>query len=114
VVNPSQLYYKPKSVSFEVAASSPVVALTAIAALIEISHIKEGQRVLIIGASGGTGSYCVKLAKHYKCYVAATCSARNAEFVSSIGADKVIDYNTEDFATVLKGEKFDIVVDCHV
>jgi len=74
--------------------------------------MKENQHVLVLGASGGVGSFAVKLAKHYKCRVSALCSGKNSEYVTSIGADKVIDYNTENFTEVLKGQTVNIVLDC--
>jgi len=102
---------KPEQISHEVAAAAPVVTLTAYAALIDRGHIQRGTRVLILGGSGGVGSYAVKLAKHFGAYVAATCSDKNVDWVRSLGADQVVAYNQQDPRAALQGQQFDIVFD---
>ncbi len=100
---------KPKNMSFEEAAAVPLAGLTAWEALIEISQIKPGQKVLIHGGSGGVGTYAIQIAKAMGANVTTTVSSRNVQFVTSIGADEVIDYTNEDFSMVLSD--YDVVFD---
>src|SRR5262249_42610703 len=71
--------------------------------------LQAGQKVLVNGASGDVGTFAVQLARALGAKVAGVCSARNAELVSSIGADEVIDYGTEDFTRT--GQRYDVVLD---
>jgi NADPH:quinone reductase-like Zn-dependent oxidoreductase len=71
--------------------------------------VRPGQRVLINGASGGVGTFAVQIGKAIGAHVSAVCSSRNAELVRSLGADRVIDYTTEDFPSA--GQRFDVVLD---
>ncbi|KAF2641329.1 GroES-like protein [Massarina eburnea CBS 473.64] len=112
---------KPKVWSWQEAAAVPLVVLTAFACLDWLPKMREKEkesRVVVSGASGGTGMWCVQLAKElYNCHVTGVCSARNAEFVKRIGADEVIDYTTQDVAKTLlasrpKGRKYDLYIDC--
>ncbi len=89
---------KPANISFEEAASLPVAATTALRALRDRGNIQEGQKVLIVGSSGGVGTFAVQLAKYYGASVTAVCSSRNVELSLSFGAHKVIDYTKEDFS----------------
>lgn len=91
---------KPQSLDFAGAASLPVAALTAWQALFDHAHLTAGQTVLIHAASGGVGHLAVQLAKNKGAHVIATASARNHDFVRSLGADEVIDYNTTQFEDV--------------
>lgn len=109
VVAESDLALVPRSVSLEDAAVLPLVALTAWQALVEIGNVKPGQRVLIHAGAGGVGTIAIQLAKHLGATVATTASASNADFVSSLGADTVIDYRTQDFAQELSD--YDLVLD---
>ena len=99
---------KPKSLSHVEAASLGVAALTAWQAF-DTAGLSAGQKVLIHAAAGGVGSMAVQLAKARGAYVIGTASARNAEFVKSLGADEVIDYATTKFEAVVKDA--DVVFD---
>ncbi|MEU4393930.1 NADP-dependent oxidoreductase [Kribbella sp. NPDC023855] len=103
------LALKPATISFEEAASLPLVALTAWQALVERGNVRPGHRVLIHAGSGGVGTVAIQLAKHLGATVATTVSAGNAEFVRELGADVVIDYRTQDFEKMLDG--YDLVLD---
>ncbi|GAA2183837.1 NADP-dependent oxidoreductase [Brooklawnia cerclae] len=100
---------KPASLSFEEAASLPLVALTAWQALVERGNVQPGQKVLIHAGAGGVGSTAIQLAKHLGANVATTASAKTADWVRSLGADIVIDYRSEDFSKILHG--YDFVLD---
>jgi NADPH2:quinone reductase len=106
---------KPAHLGYVEAASVPLAGLTAWAALMEQGDLRLGQTVLIIGASGGVGSLAVQLAHAAGAYVFAVCSAANAGLVRSLGADRVIDRQSEDFAAVIKSEagQTDLVFDCY-
>jgi len=99
---------KPASLSMEEAAAVPLVALTALQAF-ERAGLKAGQKVLIHAGSGGVGTVAIQLAKHRGAYVATTTSTSNVDWVRALGADRVIDYKTEDFATELRA--YDMVFD---
>jgi NADPH:quinone reductase-like Zn-dependent oxidoreductase len=88
---------KPANLSFDQAAAVPLAAMTALQALRDHGRVEAGQRVLIVGASGGVGTFAVQIAKHFGAEVTGVCSARNNDLVRSIGADRVIDYTKEDF-----------------
>lgn len=107
-VNENNLALKPKNISFEEAASIPLVGLTSWQALVEIAKLQKGQKVFIQAGSGGVGTFAIQLAKHIGAYVATTTSSGNTDLVRSLGADLVIDYKTQDFATILKD--YDIVL----
>ena len=100
---------KPENISFEEAATIPVGALTAWSAVIDTANVQAGQRVLVHGGAGGVGLYAVQLARWKGAHVMATASARNADFVRSLGAGDVIDYNATRFEDVLKD--LDAVID---
>lgn len=103
------LAHKPTNVSFEEAASFPLVGFTALQGLRDSGNIQAGQKVLINGASGGVGSMAVKLAKHFGAEVTGVCSTRNVELVRSIGADHVVDYTQTNFAQT--GDQYDLIYD---
>jgi NADPH:quinone reductase-like Zn-dependent oxidoreductase len=105
----SKLARKPSNLSFEQAAAVPVSGMTALRGLCDVGRIQAGQKVLIIGASGGVGSYAVQIAKAMGAEVTGVCSTRKLDLVRSIGADQVIDYSREDFATGV--ERYDLILD---
>lgn len=105
---------KPSTQSFDEAASVPAAALTSYQALVTHAKLQKGERVLIIGGSGGTGVFAVQIAKALGAHVVATTSFRNAEFVESIGADQVIDYTKAKWADVLAPNSVDVIYDCGV
>ena len=100
---------KPAALSFEQAAAVAVSGLTALQGLRDAGRIKPGQKVLVIGASGGVGSYAVQLASSFGAEVTGVCSTAKADLVRSIGADHVIDYTRADFAD---GQRhYDLILD---
>jgi NADPH:quinone reductase-like Zn-dependent oxidoreductase len=97
VAGENSLALKPEHTSFDGAAAVPVAAITALQGLRNKGGIHPGARVLIVGASGGVGTFAVQIAKSFGALVTAVCSARNVEKVRALGADRVIDYTHEDF-----------------
>jgi len=100
---------KPSNLSFEEAATVPVAAFTALQGLRDHGKLQPGHKVLVNGASGGVGTFAVQIAKALGGGVTAVCSTRNVDMVRSIGADRVIDYTTEDFT---KSGHYDLLLDC--
>src|SRR5205823_4156935 len=100
---------KPASLTFEQAAAIPVAGLTALQGLRK-GKVQSGQKVLVNGAAGGVGTFAVQVAKSMGAEVTGVCSATNVEMVSSIGADKVIDYREKDFAQ--GQERYDLIFEC--
>ncbi|SMY07295.1 NADP-dependent oxidoreductase [Flavimaricola marinus] len=108
-VKASALAQKPSVISHLEAATIPLTGLTAWQALVEKAGLQAGQKVLIHAGSGGVGTLAIQIAKSLGAFVATTVSARNAELVSSLGADLVIDYKSEDFTQI--ATDYDVVVD---
>ena len=98
LVQPERLAIKPARLSFEEAAAAPISGVTALQAVRDAARISAGQRVLVVGASGGVGSFAVQIAKAFGAVVTGVCSTSKVAFVRSLGADHVIDYIREDFA----------------
>jgi NADPH:quinone reductase-like Zn-dependent oxidoreductase len=101
--------HKPTNLTFEEAAVIPVGADTALYFIRTQGNVQPGQKVLIYGASSSVGSYGVQIAKYYGAEVTAVCSASNHEWVKELGADKMIDYRTEDFTK--SEETYDAIFD---
>jgi len=103
------LALKPANLSFEQAAAVPMGGVTALQGLRDRGKIRAGQRVLILGASGGVGTFAVQIAKSFGAEVTGVCSTRNVERVRKIGADHVVDYTREDFTR--SGARYDLLLD---
>jgi NADPH:quinone reductase-like Zn-dependent oxidoreductase len=102
-------FLKPQHITYGQASAIPIAGITALQALRDLGHIHPGKNVLINGASGGVGHFAVQIAKVFGAAVTAVCSGANADFVRGLGADRTIDYATEDFT---KGEeRYDIIFD---
>ncbi len=100
---------KPAKLTFEQAAAVPIAAVTALQALRDEGHVQPGRKVLIIGASGGVGTFAVQIAKSYGAEVTGVCSTRNVEMVRQLGADHVIDYTRDDVTR--SAERYDLILD---
>ncbi len=100
---------KPANVSPEQAAAVPLAGLAALQGLRDAAGVQPGQEVLIIGASGGVGTFAVQIAKHLGARVTGVCSTRNVELVRSLGADEVVDYTRQDFTDGAR--QWDLILD---
>jgi NADPH:quinone reductase-like Zn-dependent oxidoreductase len=109
VTRPDKLVRKPARLSFEQAAAVPISGVTALQALRDKSHVRRGQKVLIVGAAGGVGTFAVQIAKAFGAEVTGVCSTSKLDLVRSIGADDVIDYTREDFTD--GSRRWDVIVD---
>jgi NADPH:quinone reductase-like Zn-dependent oxidoreductase len=106
---PGKLAPKPANLSFEEAATVPTTGCTALQGLRDVAKVHEGQRVLVIGAAGGVGSFAVQIAKAFGAHVTGVCSTSKVELVRSIGADEIIDYMREDIAD--GSRRYDVIFD---
>lgn len=99
----------PANIGFEEAAPVSGSAVTVLNFLVGLGNIQKGQKILIIGASGGLGTYAVQIARHYGAIVTGVCSTGNVQLVKGLGADEVIDYTQTDFTK--NGQRYDIIFD---
>ena len=100
---------KPANLTFEQSATVPTTGCTALQGLRDKGKVQPGQKVLIIGAAGGVGSFAVQIAKAFGAHVTGVCSTTKVDLVRSIGADEVIDYTRDDFAET--GQRYDLILD---
>jgi NADPH:quinone reductase-like Zn-dependent oxidoreductase len=100
---------KPANLSFVQAAAVPISALTALQGLRDRARVRPGQKVLILGASGGVGSFAVQIARAFGAEVTGVCSTTKVNLVRSLGADHVIDYTREGI--VEAGQRYDVILD---
>ncbi|EEI71113.1 NADP-dependent oxidoreductase [Lentilactobacillus hilgardii] len=108
-INADQTAHKPENLSFEEAAGLGLAGTTAWEAIFDAGQLKADQTVLILAGSGGVGLMAIQLAKNAGAHVVTTTSSKNADYVKSLGADEVIDYNKDDFSTRLSN--IDLVFD---
>jgi NADPH:quinone reductase-like Zn-dependent oxidoreductase len=100
---------KPKKLTDPEGAALPLAGVSALQALIDHINLSDGQKILIHGGGGGIGHLAIQIAKHLRAYVATTCSNFDVDFVKKLGADKIIDYQKEDFEELIRD--YDAVVD---
>jgi NADPH:quinone reductase-like Zn-dependent oxidoreductase len=104
-----RLAHKPANLTFEAAASAPISAGTALQAVRDKGKVQAGQKVLIVGAAGGVGSFAVQIAKAYGAEVTGVASTAKLDLVHALGADHVIDYTQTDFTR--DTERYDVIID---
>lgn len=104
-----KLARKPANLTFDQAAVVAISGLTALQSLLDVGRLQAGQHVLIVGASGGVGSYAVQIAKASGAEVTGVCSTPKVDLVRSFGADHVIDYSRDDFAA--GPQRYDLILD---
>ena len=109
VAGQEDLAPKPGNVTFEQAAAVPLAGLTALRGLRDQGKVQAGQKVLIIGAGGGIGTFAVQIAKSFGAEVTGVCSTTKTDLVRAIGADHVIDYTKQDFTAA--DERYDLIMD---
>ena len=109
LTRPDKLVPKPESLSFEEAAAVPISGVTALQALRDKANVRPGQKVLIVGAGGGVGTFAVQIAKALGAEVTGVCSTSKLDLVRSVGADDVIDYTREEFTD--GSRRWDVIVD---
>ncbi len=109
LAKPSSLALKPNNISFVEAAGLPLTAVSAYQALVDNMSLSSGQKLLIHGGAGGIGSIAIQLAKHLGASIATTCAGKDIDYVKGLGAEVVINYETEDFAKIIKD--YDAVFD---
>ena len=99
----------PDNISFEQAAAIPHAGLLALQGLVDEGNIRDGMKILINGASGGSGTIAIQIAKQYDVEITGVCSTEKMDFVRSLGADHIIDYKTENFTRT--GQHYDLILD---
>jgi NADPH:quinone reductase-like Zn-dependent oxidoreductase len=104
-----QVARMPANLSFDQAAAAPISGVTALEAVRDAADVQAGESVLVIGASGGVGTFAVQVAKAFGANVVAVCSPAKADFVRALGADAVIDYTREDFTD--GSRRYDVILD---
>jgi NADPH:quinone reductase-like Zn-dependent oxidoreductase len=104
-----RLARKPANLSFEQAAAVPVSGCTALEGLRDVGRLKAGERLLIIGAAGGVGSFAIQIAKAFDANVTGVCSTSKTEFVRSLGAEETIDYTRDEFTD--GSRRYDLILD---
>jgi NADPH:quinone reductase-like Zn-dependent oxidoreductase len=109
VASPARLARKPSTLTHRQAAAVPLSAATALQALTDVGRLQPGQTVLVVGASGGVGSYAVQIARALGASVTGVCGATKGDLVRSLGAERVIDYTREDFADGIS--RYDLILD---
>lgn len=108
----AKLAHRPDGVSAEQAAALPISGTTALQAVRDAGRVAAGERVLVLGASGGVGHLAVQVAKAFGAHVTGVCSAAKADLVRSLGADEVLDYRVTDVTGPgTAGQEYDVVVD---
>ncbi len=100
---------KPKRLTFEQSAAVPIAGVTAVQAVRDKGQVQPGQQVLVNGAGGGVGTFCVQVAKAMGAHVTAVTSTANLDMVRGLGVDSVIDYSEDDFTKAV--ERYDVVID---
>lgn len=105
----ANLLTKPGNITHEQAAAVPMAGMVALQAMRDVGEVEPGRRVLVVGASGGIGTFAVQIAKSMGANVTGVCSTDNVDLVRSIGADHVIDYTEQDFTDL--EERFDVILD---
>lgn len=106
---PDKIAPKPATLGFEEAATVPTTGCTALQGIRDVGKVRSGERVLVIGAAGGVGSFAVQIAKAFGAHVTGVCSTSKVELVRSIGADEVIDYTREDITGGTR--RYDVIFD---
>jgi NADPH:quinone reductase-like Zn-dependent oxidoreductase len=99
----------PANLTFEQAAAVPISGCTALQALRGAGRVQAGQKVMVIGAAGGVGSFAVQMAKAFEAHVTSVCSTTKTDLVKAIGADDVIDYTRDDITAQARG--YDLIID---
>jgi len=102
LANADTTAHKPKSLSHPEAAGLPLVGVSAWLALVETISLQKSQKILIHGGAGGIGSVAIQLAKHLGAYVATTVTANDKQFAKALGADEIIDYQTQTFEELIR------------
>ncbi len=109
VASADKLAPKPANLTHPQAAAVPISGLTALQAVRDRRDVRPGQHVLVIGASGGVGTFAVQIAKAFGAHVTGVCSTTKVDLVRSLGADDVIDYTREDITG--RGQRYDVILD---